>query len=145
MDANGWKLPAGLSIVYPLEVGQAPEEALVPWFWKPFWSLPVTLFLGMLIPGLVAAVIGFFVFRSRVRGVFFAILTQAVTLAALLVLGLALLCFGSVLASKPSGRVWIEIDGDQILLRAAPQRAENVAFAARFKGIAVLSERALRV
>jgi len=35
MDANGWKLPAGLSIVYPLEVGQAPEEALVPWFWKP--------------------------------------------------------------------------------------------------------------
>lgn len=94
MDANGWKLPAGLSIVYPLEVGQAPEEALVPWFWKPFWSLPVTLFLGMLIPGLVAAVIGFFVFRSRVRGVFFAILTQAVTLAALLVFSMNEMLFG---------------------------------------------------
>ena len=85
IDANGWKLPAGLFIVYPYEVGQAPEEALLPWFWKPFWSLPVTLLLGMLIPGLVAALIGFFVFRSRVRGVFFAVLTQAVTLAAWLV------------------------------------------------------------
>lgn len=37
------------------------------------------------IPGLVAGLIGFFVFRSRVRGVFFAVLTQAITLAAWLV------------------------------------------------------------
>ena len=76
VDANGWKLPACLFVVYPYEVGQAPGDALLPWFWKPFWSLPVTLLLGMLIPGLVAAVIGFFVFRSRVRGVFFAILAR---------------------------------------------------------------------
>lgn len=41
--------------------------------------------MGLLIPGFVALVIGFFVFRSRVRGVFFAVLTQAVTLAAWLV------------------------------------------------------------
>lgn len=93
LDANGWKLPASLFIVYPYEVGQAPEEALVPWFWKPFWSLPLTLLLGMLIPGLVAALIGFFVFRSRVRGVFFAILTQAVTLAAWLVFSMNQMMF----------------------------------------------------
>ncbi|HAA50689.1 MAG TPA: hypothetical protein DCE43_13320, partial [Planctomycetaceae bacterium] len=55
IDATGWKLPACLYVVYPYEVGQAPEEALVPWFWKPFWSLPATVLLGMLIPGLVAA------------------------------------------------------------------------------------------
>ena len=85
IDATGWKLPACLFVVYPYEVGQAPGEALVPLFWKPFWSLPVTLLLGMLIPGVVAGTIGFFVFRSRVRGVFFAILTQAITLAAWLV------------------------------------------------------------
>jgi len=93
IDATGWKLPACLYVVYPYEVGQAPEEALVPWFWKPFWSLPATVLLGMLIPGLVAAVIGFFVFRSRVRGVFFAILTQAVTLAAWLVFSMNQMMF----------------------------------------------------
>jgi len=93
VDANGWKLPACLFVVYPYEVGQAPEEALLPWFWKPFWSLPVTLLLGMLIPGLVAAVIGFFVFRSRVRGVFFAILTQAITVAAWLVFSMNQMMF----------------------------------------------------
>ena len=93
IDATGWKLPACLYVVYPYEVGQAPEEALVPEFWKPFWSLPVTLLLGMLIPGLVAALIGFFVFRSRVRGGFFAILTQAVTLAAWLVFSMNQMMF----------------------------------------------------
>ncbi len=85
IDHNGWKLPACLYVVYPYKVGEAPGDALVPWFWKPFWSLWMTLILGVLIPGLVAGLIGFFVFRSRVRGVFFAVLTQAITLAAWLV------------------------------------------------------------
>ena len=85
IDHNGWKLPACLYVVYPYKVGEAPGDALVPWFWKPFWSLWMTLILGVLIPGLVAGMIGFFVFRSRVRGVFFAVLTQAITLAAWLV------------------------------------------------------------
>lgn len=85
IDASGWKLPACLYVVYPYEVGEAPGNALVPWFWKPFWTLPGTLLLGLAIPGAVAAIIGYSVFRSRVRGVFFAVLTQAVTLAAWLV------------------------------------------------------------
>jgi urea transport system ATP-binding protein len=85
IDHNGWKLPACLYVVYPYKVGEAPGDALVPWFWKPFWSLWMTLILGAAIPGIVAGLIGFFVFRSRVRGVFFAVLTQAITLAAWLV------------------------------------------------------------
>jgi urea transport system ATP-binding protein len=85
VDHNGWKLPACLYVVYPYKVGEAPGDALVPWFWKPFWSLWSTIILGALIPGFVAGLIGFFVFRSRVRGVFFAVLTQAITLAAWLV------------------------------------------------------------
>ena len=80
IDHNGWKLPACLYVVYPYKVGESPGDALVPWFWKPFWSLWSTLILGLLIPGFVAGLIGFFVFRSRVRGVFFAVLTQAITL-----------------------------------------------------------------
>ena len=85
VDELGWKIPACLYVVYPYRVGEVPGDALTPWFWKPFYSLPGTIALGLLIPGLVALVIGFFVFRSRVRGVFFAVLTQAVTLAAWLV------------------------------------------------------------
>ncbi len=82
VDANGWKLPACLFVVYPYDVGQAPADALVPWFWKPFWSLPVTLILGLVIPSVIAFIIGWSGFRSRVRGVYFAILTQAITVAA---------------------------------------------------------------
>lgn len=85
IDHNGWKLPACLYVVYPYKVGESPADALVPWFWKPFWTLGATLVLGLVIPGLMAGLIGFFVFRSRVRGVFFAVLTQAITLAAWLI------------------------------------------------------------
>jgi len=85
IDHNGWKLPACLYVVYPYKVGEAPADAMVPWFWKPFWTLWMTILLGLAIPGFVAGLIGFFVFRSRVRGVFFAVLTQAITLAAWLV------------------------------------------------------------
>ena len=81
-DAAGWQIPRALYVVYPYAVGEAPGDAILPWFWKPFYYLPATLILGLLIPGLVALSIGYFVFRSGVRGVFFAILTQAITLAA---------------------------------------------------------------
>jgi urea transport system ATP-binding protein len=85
VDHNGWKIPACLYVVYPYKVGEAPADALVPWFWKPFWTLWATILLGLAIPGLIAGMIGVFVFRSRVRGVFFAVLTQAITLAAWLI------------------------------------------------------------
>ena len=82
VDALGWKIPACLYVVYPGKVGETEVDWLVPWFWKPFWSLSWTLLLGVLVPALVAFAVGFFVFRSRVRGVFFAILTQALTVMA---------------------------------------------------------------
>lgn len=85
VDANGWKFPACLYVVYPYKVGEAAADALVPWFWKPFYTMPITIILGLLIPGLVAYLIGFVGFRSRVRGVYFAILTQAITVAVWLI------------------------------------------------------------
>ena len=38
----------------------------------------------MLVPGLLAYVFGFFAFRSRIKGVYFSIITQALTYAAML-------------------------------------------------------------
>jgi len=49
----------------------------LPAFWKPFESLAFAILAGILLAGLFAAVFGFFIFRSRVRGVYFAIVTQA--------------------------------------------------------------------
>jgi urea transport system permease protein len=60
----------------------------LPWFWVPFKTLPVALILGVLIPGVFAYFFGFFTFRSRVRGVYFSIITQATTLVGLNVFGM---------------------------------------------------------
>jgi urea transport system permease protein len=49
----------------------------LPLFWQPFTSLPLTIAAVVIIPALVAAVVGYFVFRNRIRGVYFAVLTQA--------------------------------------------------------------------
>lgn len=49
----------------------------LPWFWQPFHSLPFTLAALVCIPALIAALLGYLVFRNRIRGVYFSILTQA--------------------------------------------------------------------
>jgi urea transport system permease protein len=49
----------------------------LPFFWKPFASLPFTLLATILIPASIAAIVGYFIFRNRIRGVYFSILTQA--------------------------------------------------------------------
>ena len=56
-----------------------------PWFLDLFETFSGTLFLGVLLPGICALLIGLMVFRSRVKGVYFAILTQAITVGANLV------------------------------------------------------------
>ena len=53
----------------------------LPLFWEPFYSLPLTLLLGLLVPGVAALCFGFLAFRSRIKGVYFAIITQALALA----------------------------------------------------------------
>lgn len=53
----------------------------LPVFWEPFHSFGTSLLLALLLPGLFAFVFGFFVFRSRIKGVYFAIITQALALA----------------------------------------------------------------
>jgi urea transport system permease protein len=49
----------------------------LPWFWQPFGSLPITIAAVIIVPALIAASVGYFVFRNRIKGVYFSILTQA--------------------------------------------------------------------
>jgi len=52
----------------------------LPWWWQPFHSLPFALFAVVAVPSLLALIISFAMFKRRVGGVYFAIITQAVAL-----------------------------------------------------------------
>ncbi|SPE57271.1 Urea ABC transporter, permease protein UrtC [Verrucomicrobia bacterium] len=56
----------------------------LPAVWRPFGSFPFALMMAMALPGLLALAFGFLAFRSRIRGVYFSILTQALTYGACL-------------------------------------------------------------
>src|SRR5580698_4864445 len=50
----------------------------LPFFWQPFHSLTFTVFAILIIPAFFAFLIGAAMFKRRVGGVYFAIITQAV-------------------------------------------------------------------
>jgi urea transport system permease protein len=56
----------------------------LPWHWTFSGSFVATLILIVLVPAVVAFVFGYFAFRSRIKGVYFSIITQALTFAAML-------------------------------------------------------------
>ncbi|AOY91197.1 urea ABC transporter permease subunit UrtC [Cupriavidus sp. USMAA2-4] len=56
----------------------------LPWFWHGSEHLWVALALVVLVPGVLAWLFGFFAFRSRIKGVYLSIITQAMTYAAML-------------------------------------------------------------
>ena len=53
----------------------------LPLFWKPFRHLPLALAGAVLLPAALAGLIGLLTFRRRLRGTYFAILTQAIAFA----------------------------------------------------------------
>jgi len=53
----------------------------LPWFWEPFHSVGITLAAGVLVPVGIAGLIGGFMFRGRITGVFVAIITLSLMLA----------------------------------------------------------------
>jgi urea transport system permease protein len=55
-----------------------------PWHWALSDSFVAQMLLVVLAPGLLAFVFGYFAFRSRIKGVYFSIITQAMTFAAML-------------------------------------------------------------
>jgi urea transport system permease protein len=78
---GGYALAMHLQLQLPS--GQLPEffslygVSQLPGFWLPFYSFPVTMVAIVVIPGAIAALLGYLVFRNRIRGVYFSILTQA--------------------------------------------------------------------
>ena len=56
----------------------------LPWYWSFTDHFGYALLLVVLVPGVVAFLFGWLAFRSRIKGVYFSIITQALTYAAML-------------------------------------------------------------
>jgi len=74
-QAAGDGLPAFMSFLSWTEL---------PWFWTGTQYFAWALCLVILVPGLLALVFGWFAFRSRIKDVYFSIMTQALTYAGML-------------------------------------------------------------
>lgn len=74
-QASGDGLPAFMSFLSWTEL---------PWFWAGTQYFAWALCLIILVPGLLALVFGYFAFRSRIKDVYFSIMTQALTYAGML-------------------------------------------------------------
>jgi len=56
----------------------------LPWYWSGFDFLPFALLMALIVPGILAFVLGGLAFRSRITGVYLSIITQAMTYALML-------------------------------------------------------------
>ena len=56
----------------------------LPWYWHGFDNFWFALTMSVLAPGLLGLVFGYLAFRSRIKGVYFSIITQALTFAGML-------------------------------------------------------------
>jgi len=56
----------------------------LPWYWQGFDSFAFAALMAVLVPAVLAVVLGWLAFRSRVSGVYFSIVTQATTYALML-------------------------------------------------------------
>ncbi|MBB5192051.1 urea transport system permease protein [Silvimonas terrae] len=56
----------------------------LPWYWQGTDHFVWAAFLTLAVPTVIAFIFGFFAFQSRIKGVYFSIITQALTYAAML-------------------------------------------------------------
>ena len=56
----------------------------LPWYWYGFDHFAFTMLVILTLPSLFAFIFGYFAFKSRIKGVYFAIITQAMTFALML-------------------------------------------------------------
>lgn len=81
---GGYALAMYLNLQLP--PGQLPDffslygVSELPLVWQPFYSFPLTIIAIIVVPGIIAGLLGYLIFRNRIKGVYFSILTQAALL-----------------------------------------------------------------
>ncbi|MFF5362461.1 urea ABC transporter permease subunit UrtC [Streptomyces scabiei] len=86
---GGYAMAMHLKLADAADTGQTLPDFMqlygtgdtLPWWWEPFANPAFALAMTVLLPMLVAGLLGFFVFRRRVKGAYFAILSQALAAA----------------------------------------------------------------
>jgi urea transport system permease protein len=84
---GGYALAMHLKLA-TLPAGEIPDFMVwngltkLPWWWVPFHSPVFAIAMVLIAPALLAAIVAYLVFRRRIGGAYFAIITQALTLAA---------------------------------------------------------------
>ncbi|QFQ95239.1 urea ABC transporter permease subunit UrtC [Streptomyces phaeolivaceus] len=86
---GGYAMAMHLKLADAADTGQTLPDFMqlygtgdtLPWWWQPFANPLFALAMTVLLPMAVAALVGFFVFRRRVKGAYFAILSQALAAA----------------------------------------------------------------
>src|SRR5690606_35354047 len=79
LETAGTKLPEFMGLYGVTEL---------PFFWQPFHSPVFAVAAAVVAPMLIAGGMGYMIFRSRIQGVYFSIITQAMTwICALLIVG----------------------------------------------------------
>lgn len=83
---GGYLLAMYLKLQIPADANSQLPEFMnlygvteLPGFWQPFHSFGFTILAIVLIPTIIGGLLGYLVFRNRIRGVYFSILTQAAT------------------------------------------------------------------
>lgn len=82
---GGYALAMNL-VLQAVPAGQVPEfmglygVTELPWFWQPFYNFGFATIAILIVPAVMAGILGYLVFRNRIRGVYFSILTQATTI-----------------------------------------------------------------
>jgi urea transport system permease protein len=83
---GGYLLAMYLKLQIPADAANKLPEFMnlygvteLPWFWQPFDDFGFTILAILLIPTIIGGLLGYLVFRNRIRGVYFSILTQAAT------------------------------------------------------------------
>lgn len=71
------RTPAGVPLPDFMAFGGLEQ---LPFWWEPFRNPWVAMGAVMVVPGIVALILGYFIFRNRIKGVYFAIITQATSL-----------------------------------------------------------------
>jgi urea transport system permease protein len=79
LEQSGGKLPEFMGLY---------GVTTLPGLWEPFHSPVFALVMAIVVPMAFAALLGYMVFRSRIQGVYFSIITQALTaIVSLLLIG----------------------------------------------------------
>jgi urea transport system permease protein len=83
---GGYLLAMYLKLQIPTDAANQLPEFMnlygvteLPWFWQPFHDFGFTMLAILFIPTIIGGLLGYLVFRNRIRGVYFSILTQAAT------------------------------------------------------------------